>query len=67
MYNWSVDLDKFKKGSKNAVIWKLEQVINFGLNGERLDKKLVKKYWKKLHIDPARRKLLKFLLWPDKS
>lgn len=67
MYNWSVDLDKFKKGSKNAVIWKLEQTINFGLNGERLDKKLVKKYWKKLHIDPARRKLLKFLLWPDKS
>ncbi|OQX81027.1 MAG: hypothetical protein B6D56_03660 [Candidatus Omnitrophica bacterium 4484_70.1] len=67
MYNWSVDLKKLAKSSEEAVIWKLQQAINFGLNGEKLDRKLVKRYWKKLYLDPPRRKFLKFLLWPKKS
>jgi len=67
MYNWSVDLKKLNRHPESAVIWKLEQLINFGLNGEKLDKRLVKKYWAKLHLDPARKKFLKLLLWPKKS
>lgn len=67
MYNWSVNLKKLGKNSKDATIWKLEQAINFGLNGEKLNKSLTKKYWEKLHLDPARKKFLKFLLWPEKS
>lgn len=67
MYNWSIDLKKLNKNPKIAVIWKIEQTINFGLNGTKLDKDLLKKHWKKLHIDPARKKFLKFLLWPAKS
>jgi len=67
MYNWSVDLEELKKSPKKAIIWKIEQSINFGLNGEKLNKELIRKYWKKLHIDPARKKFLKFLLWPAKS
>lgn len=67
MYNWSIDLNKMGRNSKDATIWKLEQTINFGLNGKKLNKLLTKRYWKKLHLDPARRKFLKFLLWPKKS
>lgn len=67
MYNWSVDLKKLGKNSKDAIIWRLEQAINFGLNGEKLDKQLTKRYWKKLHLDPARKKFLRLLLWPTKS
>ncbi len=67
MYNWSVDLKKLNKNPKMAVIWKLEQIINFGLNGAKLNKNLLKKYWQKVNIDPARRKFLKLLLWPKKS
>jgi len=67
MYNWSVDLKKMGRNSKKAVIWKLEQAINFGLNGVKLKKTLVKKYWKKLKLDPARKKFLEFLLWPKQS
>lgn len=67
MYNWSVDLKKLEKYPEEAMLWKLEQTINFGLNGEKLNKTLVKKYWDKLHIDPARKRFLKFLLWPEKS
>jgi len=67
MYNWSIDLKKLSEDSQSATIWKLEQTINFGLNGEKLDMLLIKKYWKKLHLDPARKRFLKFLLWPKKS
>jgi hypothetical protein len=67
MYNWSIDLKELKKKPEKAVIWKLEQVINFGLNGEKLSKSLVKRYWHKIHIDPARKRFIKLLLWPLKS
>lgn len=67
MYNWSIDLKKLSKNPEADAIWRLEQAINFGLNGEKLNKLLVKKYWQKLRLDPARKKLLKFLLWPKKS
>lgn len=67
MYNWSVDLKSLKKHPKSAAVWKLEQAINFGLNGRKLSKLLVKKYWKQLRLDHARKKFLKFLLWPKTS
>ena len=66
MYNWSVDLKKLNTNPRKAAIWKLEQAINFGLNGEKINKTLLKKLWHKLHLDPARKKFLKFLLWPKK-
>lgn len=66
MYNWSIDIAKLKEYPKDALIWQLEQTINFGLNGDKLNKRLLKKHWKKLQIDPARRKFLRLLLWPAK-
>ncbi len=67
MYNWSIDLKKLAKNPIDAVIWKLEQAINFGLNGKKLDRPLTKKHWKRLHLDPARKRFLEFLLWLKKS
>lgn len=68
MYNWSVDEKQFKKADPKAYeIWKLEQAINYGLNGEKLSEKLVRKYWKKLSIDPETKMFLQFLLWPKKK
>ena len=67
MYNWSVDLKKLGNTSEEAKIWRLEQIINFGLNGQRLDKSAVKRFWQRLRLDPQRKRFLKFLLWPKKS
>jgi len=68
MYNWSVDEKKFKKENpKEYKIWKLEQMINYGLGGEKLKEKLVRKYWKKLFMDSLTKQYLKLLLWPKKS
>jgi len=67
MHNWSVDTTFLKKDKKQYEIWKLEQLINFGLNGEKLDTNLLIKYWKEIRIDPKRRDLLSFWLWPSLS
>lgn len=67
MYNWSTDIKTLSKFPKKYTVWKLEQLINFGLNGQRLDPKELKKYWNQLKIDPLYRKYLHFLLWPIQS
>lgn len=67
MYNWSVDEEKFKKADpKGYEIWRLEQMINWGLGEEKINKRLLKKYWGRLFIDTASRNYLEFLLWPKK-
>ena len=62
MYNWSTDTTELKKYPEKYAIWKLEQLINYGLDGEKLDKKLLIKYWDKIRIDKYYREYLKFLL-----
>lgn len=62
MYNWSVDEEQLKKDEEQYRIWKIEQTVNFGLAGEKIDEKLLKKYWLKLNIEPARRKFIGLLI-----
>jgi len=67
MYNWSIDEEKFKKADpKGYKIWRLEQMINFGLGEEKLNADELKKYFNKLTIDEYAKKYLEFLLWPKK-
>lgn len=64
MYNWSVDEKQFKKEDPEGYkIWRLEQMINWGLGGEKLDESLVRKYWHRLFLDPVKRQYIFFLLW----
>lgn len=67
MYNWNVNTSKLKKNPEKYTIWKLEQSINFGLNGQKLKVSELKKYWTKLSIDPQRKKLLEMWIWPIQS
>jgi hypothetical protein len=64
MYNWNTDTSKWNKSTDSYKIWRLEQLINFGLNGQKLDLKLTKKYWPRLQIDKFRKKFLELLIWP---
>jgi hypothetical protein len=69
MYNWSVDEEKFKKRyPKKYKIWRIAQLINYGLDGEKLDKKEVKKYWREIkpQLDPNKALYIKYLLWGKK-
>jgi len=65
MYNWSVDEKYLKKYSQQYKLWRLEQLISYGLDGQKLDKKEVLDNWSELknRLDPQRRQFLEFLLW----
>ncbi len=60
MYNWNTDITSLKKDPENFKIWQLEQLINFGLNGEKIDLKELKKYWSQLSLDPKRKWVIEF-------
>ena len=62
MRNWSTDITELQKDPEKLAIWELEQMVNFGLQGKKLDKQLLEKYWDRLTIDPARRSYLRHLL-----
>jgi len=66
MYNWNTT-NGHLDSMEDAVIWRLNQTINFGLNGEKLDLKQVRIYWDKLTIDPKRKSFLSLLLWDKLS
>ncbi len=66
MYNWSVDTKKFKKENPSEYkIWKISQLINYGLGNEKLNKVEVKKAWPELkdRIDSSSKTYLEYLLW----
>lgn len=66
MYNWSVDVKKMKKESpEQYAIWRLEQLINYGLDGEKLDNKEVRRNWSKIkdRLDPYKKRVIEYLLW----
>ena len=65
MYNWSTDIKKLKKNPKKYTIWKLEQMINYNLDEERLDRKEVKEMWDDIkdNLDPYKKRAIEYLLW----
>ncbi|MBI3638389.1 hypothetical protein HY227_01435 [Candidatus Wolfebacteria bacterium] len=62
MYNWSTNEQQLKKDKEKYAIWRLEQMINFGLAGGKIKNDELKKYWIKINIDTNRRKFLSLLL-----
>lgn len=70
MYNWSVDEKKFKKEyPEEYKLWRLTQLINYGLDGEKLDRAEVKTAWPKIkdRLDPYLKDYLQYILWPQKQ
>lgn len=65
MYNWSSKEVKNKEitQSDQYLIWKLEQTINFGLNGKKIKRQELKKFWPQLELDPHKKQFLSLLLW----
>jgi len=66
MRNWSVNIKELKKDKKQYAIWKLEQMVNFGLAGKKLNRREIKKYWPLLNLDKNKKKYLSVLLWPKR-
>ena len=63
MRNWSVDEEQFKKENPAAhQRWRLEQLINYGLDNEKISEQELRANWHKLSLDSARRRFLALLL-----
>lgn len=69
MHNWSVDEKYLSRFPKKYKLWRLEQMLSYGLDGEKLDEKEIITNWEylKKRLDPKRRQLFEFLLWPKLS
>jgi hypothetical protein len=71
MYNWSTDEAYFEKHDPEGFkIWRILQLINYGLDGEKLDRGDLLKYWPRIEdriFDKAIKKYLQMLLWPKAS
>ena len=67
MYNWShIDEEAMKREDPEKYrLWRLTQMINYDLQGEKLDRKEVMDLWSEIkgEIDPYRRRSMEFLLW----
>lgn len=59
------DYDQKNKGIQAAAdpIWKLERMINYGLEGEKFNRAELTKYLPQLNIAPEKRAFLELLLW----
>jgi hypothetical protein len=58
MKNWSTNTKKLRQNKAEFTVWRIEQLINFGLGKEKLKLTELKKYWKVIDIDPLKRKFL---------
>lgn len=64
MKNWNTDIKGFKN-KKDKDIWKLSQLINYGLGGKKLSKSKIKSVWSDLEpkLDKERARMIKYLVW----
>jgi hypothetical protein len=60
---WDYDRKAYKAQAAKDPVWHLERLINYGLNGERLDAELLAKYLPTLRIPEDRRAFLELLIW----
>lgn len=71
MHNWSVDEDYFRRQDPSGFeAWRLLQLINYGLDGEKLSKNQLRQCWPQIKdkiFDPGIRRYLTQTLWPKKA
>ncbi len=66
MLNWSTDEEELKRQSPEGHrVWRIAQLINYGLDDEKLDSREVKAVWPKIKdkLDPYKARALEYLLW----
>lgn len=63
---WDYNKIEYDKQAKATPAWHLERLINYGLNGKKLDRELIKKYLPQLRISENSRTFLELLLWDKK-
>ena len=66
MLNWNTDEERFKKEDPGGYrLWRMTQLINYGTDGEKLNREEIKAAWPKMkeNVDPYVARLFEYLLW----
>jgi len=62
MRNWSTNIDNLKKYPEKLLKFQLESLINFGLNGKKINKEVLQRNLSSLQIDSKKSAYLSVLL-----
>lgn len=60
---WDYTITEYKKQADADPLWRLERLIMYGLRGEKLDTKELKKYVPQMRIPENKRAFLELLIW----
>lgn len=60
---WDYTKTEYEKQAAADPKWRLERLLLYGTNGEKLDKKLLKRHLAELKIPDDTRAFLELLLW----
>ncbi|MFH0750139.1 MAG: hypothetical protein V1917_04495 [Candidatus Gottesmanbacteria bacterium] len=66
MINWNTDEKRLRKEHPEEYKrWRVAQLINYGLEGEKLDAAYLKTQWAtiKYRLTPDKRKTIEWLIW----
>lgn len=63
---WDYATTEYQKQAKADPKWHLERMINYGLEGEKIDRKNLEKYLPELKIPDEKRAFLELLIWNKK-
>ncbi|MEK7497652.1 MAG: hypothetical protein AAB656_01905 [Patescibacteria group bacterium] len=69
MINWNTDEEALKKENPEEYKrWRLTQLINYGLDGEKIDREELLKEWDNIkdRLDIEKKKVFEFFLWGKK-
>ncbi|HUV71967.1 MAG TPA: hypothetical protein VMW25_03075 [Clostridia bacterium] len=61
MHNWSTDEEYLKKFPHEYEKWRLLQLINYGLDGEKISLKRLRQLWPEIKEEILDPKILNFL------
>ena len=62
MRNWNIDTSQMDKSSQEYQKWHLVQLINFGLNGEKISRNDARRYINEIDVDSDKKRFIQFLL-----
>lgn len=63
---WDYTTTEYQKQAQADPKWYLERLINYGLDGQKIDRKNLEKYLIELNIPDDRRAFLELLIWNKK-
>ena len=60
---WDYTKEEYQKQAKADPVWHLERLINYGLNGQKINRQTLEKHISQLRIPEERKAFLELLLW----